>query len=98
MLEPIAKIEVTTPSSYVGDITGHLSGVRGRIAGSVAVAGNRVRISAEVPLAELGNYQTTLKSLTAGEGSFTMELDHYERTPPAVQKDLEKAFRPAANN
>ena len=96
VLEPITKIEVTTPSSYVGDITGHLSGVRGRIAGSVAVAGNRVRISAEVPLAELGNYQTTLKSLTAGEGSFTMELDHYERTPPAVQKDLEKAFRPAA--
>lgn len=98
VLEPIAKIEVTTPSSYVGDITGHLSGVRGRIAGSVAVAGNRVRISAEVPLAELGNYQTTLKSLTAGEGSFTMELDHYERTPPAVQKDLEKAFQPAAKN
>ena len=98
VLEPIAKIEVTTPSSYVGDITGHLSGIRGRIAGSVAVAGNRVRISAEVPLAELGNYQTTLKSLTAGEGSFTMELDHYERTPPAVQKDLEKAFRPAAKN
>ena len=98
VLEPITKIEVTTPSSYVGDITGHLSGVRGRIAGSVAVAGNRVRISAEVPLAELGNYQTTLKSLTAGEGSFTMELDHYERTPPAVQKDLEKAFRLAAKN
>ena len=98
VLEPIAKIEVTTPSRYVGDITGHLSGVRGRIAGSVAVAGNQVRISAEVPLAELGNYQTTLKSLTAGEGSFTMELDHYERTPPAVQKDLEKAFRPAAKN
>ena len=98
VLEPIAKIEVTTPSGYVGDITGHLSGVRGRIAGSVAVAGNQVRISAEVPLAELGNYQTTLKSLTAGEGSFTMELDHYERTPPAVQKDLEKAFQPAAKN
>ena len=98
VLEPITKIEVTTPSSYVGDITGHLSGVRGRIAGSVAVAGNRVRISAEVPLAELGNYQTTLKSLTAGEGSFTMELDHYERTPPAVQKDLEKAFRLATKN
>jgi elongation factor G len=95
VLEPIAKIEVTIPSSYVGDITGHLSGVRGRIAGSVAAAGNRLRISAEVPLAELGDYQTTLKSLTGGEGTFAMELDHYEKTPPAVQKDLEKAFRPA---
>jgi elongation factor G len=48
-----------------------------------------------VPLAELGDYQTTLKSLTGGEGTFAMELDHYEKTPPAVQKDLEKAFRPA---
>ncbi len=94
VLEPIAKIEVTIPSSYVGDITGHLSGVRGRIAGSVVAAGNRVRISAEVPLAELGDYQTTLKSLTGGEGTFAMELDHYEKTPPAAQKDLEKAFRP----
>ncbi len=94
VLEPIAKIEVTIPSSYVGDITGHLSGIRGRIAGSVAIAGNRVRISAEVPLAELGDYQTTLKSLTGGEGTFAMELDHYEKTPPAAQKDLEKAFRP----
>jgi elongation factor G len=94
VLEPIAKIEVTIPSSYVGDITGHLSGVRGRIVGSVATARNRVRISAEVPLAELGDYQTTLKSLTGGEGTFAMELDHYEKTPPVVQKDLEKAFRP----
>jgi elongation factor G len=95
VLEPIAKIEVTIPSSYVGDITGHLSSVRGRIAGSVAAAGNRARISAQVPLAELGDYQTTLKSLTGGEGTFAMELDHYEKTPPVVQKDLEKAFRPA---
>jgi elongation factor G len=47
-----------------------------------------------VPLAELGDYQTTLKSLTGGEGTFAMELDHYEKTPPVVQKDLENAFRP----
>jgi len=96
VLEPIAKIEVTTPNNYVGDITGHLSGIRGRIAGSDATAGNRVKISAEVPLAELGDYQTTLKSLTGGEGTFTMEFDHYEKTPPGVQKVLEKAFRPAS--
>lgn len=96
VLEPIAKIEVTTPNNYVGDITGHLSGIRGRIAGSAATAGNRVKISAEVPLAELGDYQTMLKSLTGGEGTFTMEFDHYEKTPPGVQKNLEKAFRPAS--
>ena len=96
VLEPVAKIEVTTPSTSVGDITGHLSGIRGRIAGSDSVSGNRVKISAQVPLAELGDYQTTLKSLTGGEGIFTMEFDHYETAPQPVQKELEKAFRPSA--
>jgi len=95
VLEPVAKIEVTTPSNSVGDITGHLSGIRGRIAGSDSVSGNRVKISAQVPLAELGDYQTTLKSLTGGEGVFTMEFDHYETAPQPVQKQLQKAFRPS---
>ena len=97
VLEPVAKIEITTPSQSVGDITGHLSGIRGRIAGSDVVAGNRVRISAQVPLAELGDYQTTLKSLTGGEGVFSLEFDHYETTPTPVQKQLESAFRPQAD-
>ena len=96
VLEPIVKIEVTTPSTSVGDITGHLSGIRGRIAGSDSVAGNRVKISARVPLAELGDYQTTLKSLTGGEGMFTMAFDHYANVPPPVQKELERNYRPDA--
>ena len=90
----MAKIEITTPNQSVGDITGHLSGIRGRIAGSDVITGNRVRISAQVPLAELGDYQTTLKSLTGGEGVFTLEFDHYETTPPPIQKQLENEFRP----
>jgi len=96
VLEPIAKIEVTTPHQYVGDITGHLSGIRGRIAGSDTLAGNRARIQAQVPLSELGDYQATLKSLTGGEGMFTMEFDHYQTAPPIVQKALEKEFKPRA--
>ncbi len=94
VLEPVAKLEITTPNESVGDITGHLSGIRGRIAGSDVVPGNRVRISAQVPLAELGDYQTTLKSLTGGEGIFTLEFDHYETAPAPVQKQLENEFRP----
>jgi elongation factor G len=94
VLEPIAKIEVTTPSPHVGDITGHLSGIRGRIAGSTAQSGHRVAIQAQVPLAELGDYQTTLKSLTGGAGMFTMDFDRYEPAPPSVQKELERSFRP----
>lgn len=98
VLEPIARVEVTTPSSSVGDITGHLAGIRGRIAGSDTASGGRVRITAQVPLAELGDYQTTLKSLTGGAGTFTMELDHYETAPAPVQKELESAFRPTADD
>ncbi|MDJ0926777.1 MAG: elongation factor G [Gammaproteobacteria bacterium] len=89
VLEPIAHIEVTVAGDYVGDITGHLAGIRGRIEGNDSLPGNRVRISAQVPVAELDDYQTTLKSLTGGEGSFTMSFDHYSRVPPDIQKRLE---------
>jgi elongation factor G len=98
VLEPVARISVTTPSQYVGDITGQLAGIRGRIAGSDTLPGNRAIIRAQVPLAELGDYQTTLKSLTGGEGVFTMEFDHYETAPPNVQKDLETSFKPRADD
>ncbi|MBN1238646.1 MAG: elongation factor G [Gammaproteobacteria bacterium] len=98
VLEPIAKLEITTPSRFVGEITGHLAGIRGRIGGSDALPRNQSRIQAQVPLAEIGEYQTTLKSLTGGEGSFTMEFDHYATAPPNVQKALESEFRPAADD
>ncbi|HEU4618415.1 MAG TPA: elongation factor G, partial [Gammaproteobacteria bacterium] len=98
VLEPIAKVEITTPSQFVGEITGHLAGIRGRIEGSDALSRNRARIRAQVPLAELGSYQTTLKSLTGGEGTFTMEFDHYSPAPAAVQKALESEFRPPAED
>jgi elongation factor G len=96
VLEPIAHVEVTTTGNHVGDITGHLAGVRGRIHGSDTLNANQVRISAEVPVSELGDYQTTLKSLTGGEGAFTMSFDHYDAVPPDVQKQLIEAYRPAA--
>jgi elongation factor G len=98
VLEPIAKVEITAPSQFVGEITGHLAGIRGRIAGSDVLPRGRARIKAEVPLAELGEYQTTLKSLTGGEGSFTMEFDHYSTAPANVQKQLESEFRPSAED
>jgi elongation factor G len=96
VLEPIAKIEVTTPSQYVGDVTGQLSGIRGRIVGSDVQPGNRATITAEVPLAELADYPATLKSLTGGEGSYSLVLDHYESVPATIQKSLEEQFRPSA--
>ncbi len=94
VLEPIARIEVTTPGQYMGDIAGHLSGARGRISGNHSLPGNQVIIAAEAPIGELGDFQTRLKSLTGGEGAFTMEFDHYATAPPLIQKGLEDAFRP----
>jgi elongation factor G len=94
VLEPIARIEVTVPGRAVGDVSGQLAGIRGRITGNETATGNRVCLTAEVPLAELVDFQTTLKSLTGGEGRFTLKLDHYDPAPAAVQRSLEAAFRP----
>ena len=98
VLEPVAKIEVTTPGQYMGDIAGHLSGARGRISGNNSLPGNQVAISAEAPIGELGDFQTRLKSMTGGEGAYTMEFDHYATAPPLIQKALEKAFKPTADS
>jgi elongation factor G len=97
VLEPIAHVEVTAPGNYVGDITGHLAGVRGRISGNDTLSGNKTRILAEVPVSELGDYQTTLKSLTGGEGSFTMSFDHYANVPTDIQKRLQQQHKTASD-
>jgi elongation factor G len=98
VLEPIARVEITLPNRFVGDISGHLAGIRGRIASNDATPDGKTRITAQVPVAELENFQATLKSLTGGEGVFTLQLDHYESAPTQVQKSLAEAFRPAAES
>jgi len=93
VLEPIVRIEVTSPTAATGDITGDLATRRGRVSGSHVLAGQRTRISALVPLAELNDYQSRLKSLTGGEGAYTMELSHYDPVPPRKQQELTNAFK-----
>ena len=93
VLEPVVRIEVTSPSAATGDITGDLATRRGRVSGSHALSGQRTRISALVPLAELTDYQSRVKSLTGGEGGYTMELSHYDPVPPKKQQELMKAFK-----
>jgi elongation factor G len=94
ILEPIARLAVIVPFASVGDITGHFAAIRGKIAGTDALPSGRSRVHALVPLAELGDYAATLKSLTGGEGLFTLEFDHYAVTPPHLQKTLVEAFKP----
>ena len=93
VLEPVVRVEVTTPSNITGDITGDLATRRGRVSGTQSLAGQRTRITALVPLAELTDYQSRVKSLTGGEGSYTMELSHYDPVPPRKQQELMKAFK-----
>ncbi len=96
VLEPIVKVEITAPSGSIGDITGDLATKRGRINGSDTLPGDRIAVSAFVPLAELTDYQTRLKALTGGEGSYTLDLSHYDPVPPRTLQELTAAWKPQA--
>ena len=88
LLEPIVNMEVTIPAENMGDITGDLASRRGRVSGQDMLAGNMVVIKAQVPLAEVTQYNNQLKSVTGGRGSYSMELSHYEAVPPNVQQQV----------
>ncbi len=95
VLEPIVKIEVTTPDEFIGTITGDLSSRRGHIQGTDIRPPNMVCVKAEVPLSELSTYQTQLKSATGGQGFYSMELSHYEPVPHNIQQQLMAEFKPS---
>ncbi len=97
LLEPCVNIEVTVPNQHVGDITGDLSGKRGRIQGTDILGGDQAVIAAVVPLSEVSNYQNQLKSVTGGQGSFTMELSHYDPVPANLQQQIVAAYKPKAD-
>ena len=85
ILEPIVHMDIIVPEGNMGDIAGDLSSKRGRLQGSDTLPGGMLHVSAQAPLAELGQYQSQLKAVTAGQGSYTMQLSHYEAVPPNVQ-------------
>ncbi len=87
LLEPIMRIEVVVPEQFMGDITGNLSGKRGAIEGMEDRGMNKA-IKAKVPLSEMFGYTTTLRSMTEGRGSMTMEFDHYDVVPKNVADDI----------
>ena len=90
LLEPIMKLEVTTPADFMGDVIGDLSSKRGQILGTEERGNLRV-ITALVPLAEVPGYATALRSMTQGRGTFYMEPSHYEEVPQNIaQKIIEK--------
>lgn len=88
LLEPIVNIEITVPTENMGDITGDLASKRGRIIGQDMLPGNMIVIKAQAPLAEVAQYNSQLKSVTGGRGSYAMTLSHYEPVPPNVQQQI----------
>ena len=94
VLEPIVVIEVLVPNSQIGDLTGELSGRRAHIRGTDMLRSGLSKVAALAPLSELENFPARLKSLTAGEGSYTLEFSHYEPAPPLLQQKLVAAHKP----
>lgn len=94
LLEPIVNIEVTVPMDFVGDIARDISGKRGRIEGQDMLPGNIAVIRGQVPLAEVAQYNSQLKSVTGGQGSYSIELSHCEVVPPNVQQQIVAQYKP----
>ena len=91
LLEPIETLKVVVPDSYTGDVMGDLNKRRGRVLGMNPTDAGKTEIVAEVPMAELYGYDTNLRSMTGGYGTFSYELARYEQVPSDVQaKEVER--------
>ena len=97
ILEPIMKVEVLTAEEYMGDIVGDLNRRRGQINDMSDRAGAKV-IKAEVPLSEMFGYVTTLRTLSSGRATSTMEFSHYAETPSNISEEVIKAAKGTAND
>ena len=89
LLEPIMKVDVTTPDEYFGNVMGDLTSRRGRPLGQESL-GNVVKLSAMVPLSEMFGYATNLRSNTQGRVNFVMTFDHYEEVPKNIAEEIIK--------
>ncbi len=87
ILEPIMKLQVIIPMEFLGDVTGDLNAKRGRIE-AISDRANLKVIDAKVPLSEMFGYATSLRSMTQGRGSFTMEFSHYEQVPSNIAQQI----------
>lgn len=92
ILEPIMDVEVTVPQDYMGDVMGNISAKRGKIDGMES-KGNAQIIRASMPLAEMFGYATTLRSITQGRGTFSMQFSRYEEAPRFVAEQLTKTSK-----
>lgn len=97
LMEPVMDVEITVPARYFGDVSGDLNSRRGHIMGMEAT-GDFQTIRAQVPLAEMQTYSTTLRSMTHGEGTFRMEFVRYDQVPAHLQADIVASQREAVTS
>jgi elongation factor G len=91
LLEPIMKVEVTSPEEFVGSVIGDLNSRRGQIVGT-SMRGNANIINSMVPLANMFGYINNLRSMSQGRASYTMQFDHYAQVPGAVADEVKKKY------
>ncbi|MBI2964188.1 MAG: elongation factor G [Deltaproteobacteria bacterium] len=97
LLEPVMKLEITTPDETMGDVIGDLNSRRGKVSQVVAKSGEQV-VHAMVPMAEVLRYASDLRSMTSGRGSFAMEFAHYEEVPAQLAQKIIDAAKAAKEN
>ena len=95
MLEPIVNIEIDAPEAYVGDMTSEIASKRGQITGTEQRSADIISTSGQVPLAELADFQNRLRSITGGQGSYSVEFSHYAQVPAQLQQQLTSQFKAA---
>jgi elongation factor G len=98
VMEPIVDVTFTVPGAAVGGVTGDLAGMRGIVSGTDVASNSQMMISGKAPLKDVQAYHSRLKSLTGGEGTFTMDFSHYAEVPRQVQQELIREYKqPAAD-
>ena len=94
LMEPLMKVDVITPEEYMGDILGDINSRRGLV-GDLGERGNTKTISATVPLANMFQYVSTLRSMSKGRANYSMKLADYAFVPPAIEAELKAGFKAA---
>jgi elongation factor G len=94
LLEPIMNAEINIPQEFVGDIIGTVNAKRGRVLEMITHGSNQL-VKAQIPLAEMSNYATELRSLTSGRSSYSMTFSHYEEMPSHLAEKIIAAKKPA---
>ncbi|WP_374657903.1 elongation factor G [Inhella sp.] len=93
VLEPIVSVEVLTPESHVGDVSGDLSSHRGQVTGTRASMPGQLVVQGLAPLAELAAFQTRLNAMTSGQANYTLAFSHYDPVPPNQQAQLAAGYK-----